>query len=576
MHPHQQQRFDPITPPRRDDPRRRAAEEILHTPIATSSMRTTQQLFGDPSTSQQWSSAGHWQGKMLPPPQQATVGPYPPSTPPVVASRHDVISGAGVSVQSTPSRGRRPSLTYFKSSPTSPTRSEDESVSSSPSHTRTGSQPPGQTGSGDRQKRSNTTTGGTGGSTATFVKRLYSMLNDSSASQCSWNPSGTSFYVTTVSDFSRDVLPRYFKHQNFTSFVRQLNLYGFHKSNRTYRGSKSAQRNPQNEVWEFQHSRFMRDRPDLIETMKRNDHTREDPFMNGPQMEFSGRLLAMQESQTELMREVRSLRGNVADLSRTVAEVGVRQQELESIALRLVHSRTELEGRLDQAQRENVLAQQWQQNLRLSETSGQASTSAQHVGYDNSGLRRPFGMQSDEPRWDVGQHSPLSFYSGGPVSSTPLSVSFDRPAPQLLPAPTFSREAPQRTGSFPFPSSVPSGLSSEHSTLNAPAGTSGGAWAPGNAMASHSSYVAQSTGQPSILAHQRTSSLPSGTSYSQGYASELRKPQMFPLQADPSTQTPGSRAAGQHQGQQVAEGSSDDDDNEEEEEEEDDENEGEK
>ncbi|BFZ64182.1 hypothetical protein YB2330_005321 [Saitoella coloradoensis] len=426
-----------------------------------------------------------------------------------------------------------------------------------------GSQLPGQTGSGDRQKRSNTTTGGTGGSTATFVKRLYSMLNDSSASQCS-----------CVGDFSSDVLPRYFKHQNFTSFVRQLNLYGFHKSNRTYRGSKSAQRNPQNEVWEFQHSRFMRDRPDLIETMKRNDHTREDPFMNGPQMEFSGRLVVMQESQTELMREVRSLRGNVADLSRTVAEIGVRQQELESIALRLVHSRTELEARLDQAPRENVLAQQWQQNLRLSETSGQSSTSAQHVGYDNSGVRPPFVMQSDEPRRDVGQHSPSSFYSGGPVSSTPLSVNFDRPATQLLPAPTFSREAPQRTGSFPFPSSVPSGLSSEPSTLNAPAGTFGGAWAPGGAMASHSSYVTKlSTGQPSILAHQRTSLLPGGTTYSQGYASELRKPQMFPLQADPSTETPGSRAAGQHLGQQVAEGTSDDDENEEEDEEEDDENE---
>jgi hypothetical protein len=40
----------------------------------------------------------------------------------------------------------------------------------------------------------------------------------------SWNPSGTSFFVCNATQFAQEVLPEYFKHSNFSSFVRLLNM----------------------------------------------------------------------------------------------------------------------------------------------------------------------------------------------------------------------------------------------------------------------------------------------------------------------------------------------------------------
>lgn len=43
----------------------------------------------------------------------------------------------------------------------------------------------------------------------------------------SWLPQDGGFQITNVSQFVEQVLPAYFKHKNLSSFIRQLNLYGF-------------------------------------------------------------------------------------------------------------------------------------------------------------------------------------------------------------------------------------------------------------------------------------------------------------------------------------------------------------
>jgi hypothetical protein len=63
---------------------------------------------------------------------------------------------------------------------------------------------------------------------AAFVGKLYSMLEDDKIRRSGllhWSQDGSSFVCPNPTEFSKEVLPNYFKHNNWQSFVRQLNMY---------------------------------------------------------------------------------------------------------------------------------------------------------------------------------------------------------------------------------------------------------------------------------------------------------------------------------------------------------------
>ena len=91
-----------------------------------------------------------------------------------------------------------------------------------------------------------------------FLSKTYEIFSMPEFSHvCGWNATGDTIIVAQLETFVAMVLPRFFKHRNFPSFVRQLNLYGFHK---TVLDSKRL---------EFQHPYFKRGRPDLLHLIKR-------------------------------------------------------------------------------------------------------------------------------------------------------------------------------------------------------------------------------------------------------------------------------------------------------------------
>nr|XP_009919222.1 PREDICTED: heat shock factor protein 1-like isoform X1 [Haliaeetus albicilla] len=83
---------------------------------------------------------------------------------------------------------------------------------------------------------------------------------------CRWLRSGSSFHVFDQGQFAKEVLPKYFKHNNMASFVRQLNMYGFRKVVHIEQGGLVK---PEKDDTEFQHPYFIRGQEHLLENIKR-------------------------------------------------------------------------------------------------------------------------------------------------------------------------------------------------------------------------------------------------------------------------------------------------------------------
>ncbi|KAL6846264.1 hypothetical protein ACP4OV_023712 [Aristida adscensionis] len=103
-----------------------------------------------------------------------------------------------------------------------------------------------------------------GGGPAPFLTKTHQMVEERATDEViSWAEQGRSFVVWKPVEFARDLLPLHFKHCNFSSFVRQLNTYGFRKV--------------VPDRWEFANDNFRRGEQGLLSGIRRRKSTATPP-----------------------------------------------------------------------------------------------------------------------------------------------------------------------------------------------------------------------------------------------------------------------------------------------------------
>ncbi|ORZ25865.1 HSF-type DNA-binding-domain-containing protein [Absidia repens] len=176
--------------------------------------------------------------------------------------------------------------------------------------------------------------------TNTFVHKLFNMVMDVHYQHLiAWNHTGASFIVCNIVDFSRDVLPKHFKHNNFSSFVRQLNMYGFHKINKSPRGHRTL---AENQIWEFSHQKFMRNCYGLLDEIKRK--TTDTDSLRRDSNDITSHLSMMQFTQTDIMQQLRRLQDNFDQVIRELAETKQQQADQQEILKTLMQHLLQQQG----------------------------------------------------------------------------------------------------------------------------------------------------------------------------------------------------------------------------------------
>ena len=156
--------------------------------------------------------------------------------------------------------------------------------------------------------------------TVPFVSTLYTMIQDKeNKPHIHWctEDDGKSFIIEDAILFSKELLPKYYKHTNFCGFTRQLSLYGFKKYDGCYR---------------FSHDNFQADRNDLLKSIQRKKPQTQRKKQNNTTslyQQLLTQLMGLQKQNLDTNQQINTLKETLYGLKLREENLEVRMQRLQ-------------------------------------------------------------------------------------------------------------------------------------------------------------------------------------------------------------------------------------------------------
>lgn len=180
-----------------------------------------------------------------------------------------------------------------------------------------------------------------------FIRKAFAMINECDDAVAEWTPEGDKFVVKDKEIFASRIIPQYYDHNNYSSFTRQLNFYGFtREQSMTIKVSNLSSLAVGQET--FYHENFQNGRPDLLKKLQRRSN---NDAKNGKKRKKSrteddatlatlqNRLDTMEQQNTEMfstMNQVREENYTSASAIRTLQAVNIaKDAKVEALEKRL-------------------------------------------------------------------------------------------------------------------------------------------------------------------------------------------------------------------------------------------------